>query len=469
MQGFVRHQVINILQPVAETVQDIQAQLEHFRKDLELTDGRVATNKSDLEQQEHNILGLRTSNKEIKAQIEKLQMEATKDSEELTRTNQDLQATKSVLAKLNEKTQHNKAAHEVLQQKFEDMDAMASLMKRDLGQFDQVFRTHMKSFNQLKDDHDDLHARHMEQCSKLEQTEQTTSGTDRAFQKFLKEHRHQCEEDTQILSNLTNHMNELAALVDDTRESLHKQGVDLQTATADIQLLTAGLDHENFGFKFSQLERQHAEAVANLQRTMDTLAKTDHTLAVLGDEFVGNKLTVQSILQDLGVKTADNMNSISELAKAQQRQGDVLKDTVWRADKAARDQKRLYEQQAATEQEIAGIQGVNKMTVEKLDAHAQEQQRTRSDITSLNKESDAGLNQLRGDLGAASTTLSKLSNRFDTCNHNIQGVGKGLQDVRLHTIKGEHNMLSPKSARTITPLRKSRTPTKTGGLLQAQA
>eukprot|EP00419_Tripos_fusus_P066116 CAMPEP_0172928100 /NCGR_PEP_ID=MMETSP1075-20121228/217807_1 /TAXON_ID=2916 /ORGANISM="Ceratium fusus, Strain PA161109" /LENGTH=510 /DNA_ID=CAMNT_0013789379 /DNA_START=63 /DNA_END=1595 /DNA_ORIENTATION=- len=499
MQGFIRHQVINILQPVAETIQDLQAQLEHFRKDLALTDGRVVENKSDCEQQERDILALRASDKDIKSQIEKLHIEATKDSEELTRTNQDLQANKAALAKLNEKTQHNKAAHEVLQQKFDDMDAMTRLMKRDFGQFDQVFRTHMKNFNQLKDDHDDLHTRHLEHGSKLEQAEQVTGGTDRAFQRFLnlhtrhlehgskleqaeqvtggtdrafqrflKDHRHQCEEDTQIMSNLTKHMNELAALVDDTRESLHKQGVDLQTATADIQLLSAGLEQENFGFKVSQLERQHAEVVANLQRTMDTLTKTDHTVARLGDEFVGNKLTVQSILQELGVKTADNMNSIAELAKAQQRHGDVLKDTVWRTDKAERDHKRLYEQQSATEQEVAGIQGINKVTVEKLDAHAQEHQRTRSDLASLNREADLGLTQLRGDMGTTSAMLAKLSNRFDACNHNIQGVGKGLQDVHKHTLSGEHNMLSPKSARTITPLRKPRAPSVNAGLLQPQ-
>jgi chromosome segregation ATPase len=468
MQGFIRHQVINILQPVAESIQDIQAQLEHFRKDLALTDGRVDNNKSDLEQSERDILALRASNKDINSQLDKLQVEATKDSEELTRTNKDLQANKAALTKLNEKTQHNKAAHEVLQQKFDDLDTMTRLMKGDFGQFDLVFRTHLKNFNQHKDDHGDLHARHLEHGSKLEQAEQKASATDRAFQKFLKDHRHQCEEDTQILSNLTKHINEVAALVDDTRESLHKQGVDLQTATADIQLLSAGLDHENFGFKVSQLERQHAEVVANLQRTIDTLAKSDHTLARLGDEFVGNKLTVQSILQDLGVKTADNMNSISELAKAQQRHGDVLKDTVWRTDKADRDHRRLYEQQATTEQDVAGIQGVNKVTAEKLDAHAQEQQRTRSDLAALNKEADAGLAQLRGDMGSTSATLSKLSNRFEACNHNIQGIGKGMQDVHKHTLKGEHNMVSPKSARTITPLRKPRTPAMSGGLLQPQ-
>jgi len=137
-------------------------------------------------------------------------------------------------------------------------------------------------------------------------------------------------------------------------------------------------------------------------------------------------------------------------------------------DKAERDHKRLYEQHAATEQEVTGIQGVNKVAAEKLDAHAQEHQRTRSDLATLNQEADLGLTQLRGDMGATSAMLSKLSNRFEACNHNIQGIGKGLSDVHKHTLNGEHNMVTPKSARTLTPMRKPRTPAVSGGLLQQQ-
>jgi len=317
---------------------------------------------------------------------------------------------------------------------------------------------HVKNFNQLKDDHNDLHGRHLEHGNKLEQAEQVLGGTDRAFQKFLKDHRHQCEEDTQILSNITKHLNELSALVDDTRESVHKQGLDIQTAVADIQLLTGALDQDNFDFRVSQLERQHDGMAGNLQRTIDMLNKTEDTVTRLGDEFVNSKITVQSILQDLGIKTADNINTISELSKVLQRQGDVLADTAQKTDRASRDQKRLYEQQNAAEQEIDGIKGVNKMTTEKLDAHAHEQSRTRSDLASLNNEADARLSRLRGDLGATGATLTKLSSRFKACNHNIQGVGKGLQDVHNHTLMGEHNLITPKSARTVTPVRRKRTP-----------
>jgi len=358
MQGVIRHQVINILQPVTETIQEIQAQLEHFEKDLALTDGRLANHESDLEQYGRNNIALRASNADIKSQLGKFQVETTKVSEELACTNQDLQVNKTALAKLNETTQHNKAADEELQQKFDDMDTMTRLMKREFGQFDQVFRTHIKNFNQLKDHHNDLHTRHMEHGSKLEQVEQKTDCTDCALQKFLKDHRHQRVEDTQILSNLTEHMKELTDLVDDTRESLHVQGLEIKTANADIQLLTVGLAHENYGFKLGQLECQHLEVAANLQRIVDRLADTDHILARLGDEFVANKLSVQSILKDLSVTTADNMNSISELAKAQQRHRDVLQETVWRTDKAQND----HSKPLASRRLLASREGVNKVT-----------------------------------------------------------------------------------------------------------
>lgn len=457
MQGFIRHQVISILQPVTEEIQDIQAQLEHFRKDMALTDGQVAANKADVENTERDILALKVSDKDLQSQIDTVRLEATKDSEELIRTNQDLQANKAVLAELNSKSQRSRAAHEELQLKFEDMGNLVSALNKHFGQFDQVIWTHVRNFNQLKDDHNDLHGRHLEHGKKLEQAEQELGGTDRAFQKFLKEHRHQCEEDTQVLSNITKQVNGLSALVDDTRESLHNQGLGLQTVTSDFQLLTSKLNH-SFPNSINQLEVKHAEMAANLQKTTEALTKTEYNVAELRTDVSCYRPGLQKTLQDLGIKAADNMNSVSELSKVVQRQGDVIADTTLRTDKASRNLKRLYEQQTASEQEIVSIRVVNKVTTEMLEAHAREHQRTRSDLTSLSRESDASLSQLRSDLGATGAMLRKLSNSFETCNHYIQGVGKGLQDVHNHTLMGEHNLIRPKSPRTITPLRKPRTP-----------
>jgi len=306
-----------------------------------------------------------------------------------------------------------------------------------------------------------LHRRHNDHAQKIDQAALVATNTDRALNKFLKDHQHQCEEDAQILVAMKQHMNEFVALLDETREAVYQQGLDLQVASANFQKPSPRLDNMGnssgnfFGNQFSHLERQVAENLANLQRTTERVAKTDNCLTELSDEFAGNKLTTQCALQELRVMTTDNTNCISELSLALQRQGVVLKDTSWRADKVVRDQKRLHEQQSLTEDEVVGLVDRCKTTNEQLDGCKNEQQRTRADVLVLGHEANRGLSQLRGEIGATSTSLGRLSSRFEVCNQNVNGLGKGLQDVTKHTLLGEHNLISPRSVRQsrMSPIR----------------
>lgn len=458
-QGFMRHQMINILQPITEEVQDLQAALELLRKDLNFANGRLDQHQKDLEEHDKEILANKTADKAMQERLNKMQVQAKSDQEELGRTQQDLQGTKAALSKMNEKAQHNKAKAELNESRVGDLLLAFNQMKKDLESVDVLLHGHIKGVNQLKDHHGDLHKRHNDQAEKLDEAAYVAGNTDRALNKFLKDHQHQCEEDSQILIGMKRHMNEFAALLDETREAVHQQGLGLMAANATLQTFgpkSGGVRGENMGDRFGQLERQQAEVVKDLQRTMDRVAQNFNSVTDLGDEFGAHKVATQSVLQDLGMKTMDNTDCISELARTVQRQGDVLNDTTERAYKVARDQKRLHEQQALTENDVVGLEGRYKKTTEALDGYKMEQQRTRADMLVLGREADSDLTQLRGDLGATSASLGKLTSRFGVCEHNVSGFGKGIQDVTKHTLKGEHNLLSPKSARNqLQPIRVS--------------
>jgi len=459
MQGLVRHQVVSILQPIAEEVHDLQAQIDHLRKDIAHTEGRVDQHKKTLDNQDREILANRAADKEMYTIIDKIRVEAVKDQEELGRTQQDLQGTKAALSKLNEKTHHSKAQAELTDQRVVGLAGNVSNLQKDLESVGELFRGHKKDINQLQDSNYALHNQHQKHFDKLDQASAMATNTDRVLNKFMKDHKHQCDEDMQILANITKQMNELAAVLDDTRQAVHNQGLDLQAVYLEIRHMTPSAGQEGgTGFKIERMERIQAETVDNLQRTMERLAKADHTIADLAGEFKGTKLTIQESLRELGLKISENVISISELARRLQRQGDALKDTTWRADKVARDQKRLYEQQALTDKEVVGLHNNYKTTNDRLEGYQHEQQRTRADLTVLGREADSGLTQLRGDIGTANTNLSKLTSRFEATNQNIQGVGKGLQDVTRHTLMGEHNLLSPKSVRHKMPPIQVRTP-----------
>jgi len=420
-----------------------------LRKDLAFANGRLGQHQKALDDHDQAILSNKAADNAMHERLNGMQVYAASDAEELIRTQQDLQGTKAALGKINEKAQHNKAKAELNESRVGDLVLGFNQMRKDLEGLDMVLRGHIKGVNQLKDNHDDLHTSHYDQVKKLDEAASLASDTDRALNKFFKDHRHQCEEDAQILGTMKKHMNEFAVLLDETREAVHQQGLALQAANASILTFGAksGQGGENVGTKFGQLERQLAEVVKDLKRTMERVAETDNSLAELRDAFGGNQISTQSTLQDLGMKTNDNTNCIRQLAWTVQRQGDVLKDTTECAGKVARDQKRLHEQQALTEDDVLGLQGKYTTTNDKLDGYKSEQQRTRADMLVLGRETNSGLSQLRGDLGATSSSLGSLASRFEVCNHNMNGFGKGLQDVTKHTLQGEHNLLSPKSAR----------------------
>lgn len=460
MQGFIRHQMINMLQPIAEEVQDLKAALDTFRKDIAFANGRLDQHQRELEGHDQAILANKAADKALQERIGKMQVQATNDAEELTRTQQDLQGAKAALGKMNEKAQINKSKAELNESRVGDLAVGVDQIKKDLESLDVMLHGHIKGVSQLQDNHGDLAKLHTDQALKLDEASYVAGNTDRALNKFLKDHQHQCEEDSQILMGMRKHMNEIAAVLDETREAVHQQGLALMAANASIANhfgpKGGGLRGENMGDRFGQLERVQNEAVKDLQRTMDRVAQNFNSLTELGDEFGAYKVATQSVLQDLGMKTMDNTDCISELARTVHRQGDVLNDTTERAYKVARDTKRLYEKQDLTENDVVGLGDRHKKTLEALGGYKMEQQRTRADMLLLGQEANSGLAALRADTAATSTSLGKLTSRFEVCNHNVNGFGKGIQDVTKHTAAGEHNLISPKAARNrIQPIRVS--------------
>jgi len=448
MQGLIRHMVCMILQPFAEHVRVLQTQMQHAQKDMHLMDERVNENKASLEQHDRDILGLRATSGQLSARLDKTQLELTKENEEKTRLDHELEATKVALSKNNERQQSLKMYVDGVQQQVEELESGVNTLKSNTAKFEKNYRGHMKNFTQLREAHDELIGRYSDSNSGLDEFKQQYQTMERDLQRFMKNHKKQTEEDTQILGSLNAHVTSVQALLEDTRESLQKTIGDVRSTNGDVQMIRDTLEHVNGQLKaMEELQRSHQESNHNLRKTMDLLNKTDNTLEKLGDAFVEEKQRSGSLMQDLKSKVDTHSESISGLNKLQHRQGDLLKDTVWRTDKLQRDAKRLQEQEDGTEAELQNLAAFHKATTNKLELHVQEQTKMQMDMQQMGKDMDNNLLQMKGDLGNTGVNLAKLGARFEACNSNLQGVGKGLQDVHRHIVAGENGLLAPKSAR----------------------
>jgi len=463
MQGLIRHQVVNILQPIADNVRELQAQLGHMRKDIALTDAGVSKNRASLDQHDRELLAVRTGAGQMNARIDKTQLELHKDREESAIFRTDLDNFQIAIQRMDERQQHAKSLAEVLEQKVADLGSTTLMLQHNSDKMDGNIRETARSLAQLHGSHEHLNNRHLQHANKLEETGFLRDRIERDFEIFLREHKQQSEEDTQLLQNLNVHMNKFSAMLDETRTALHKQECNMKTVQTEVEVLRIDLVAESGAIKkLDQLERRQTGTAEALKRTIDSASATEQSLEQLGDSFVANKVSVAANIEDLITKTEDNAECIAALLKAQQNQGDVLKDTLWKTDKSQRGLQRLQEQAAGTENEVHGLLQWHKTAKEKIDSQTAEHQKTKAEVHALGKDMDHNMHAVKGDLGSASDTLAQLANRFEDCHKNIQGVHRGLSDVNRHVVLGEHGMLTPKPNRSVAlPTLSSRTPRPT--------
>lgn len=450
MQGLIRHMICMILQPFAEHVRQLQTQMLHAQKDMHLLDDRVNHNKAHLDAHDRDILGMRSTDGALSARMDKMALEIAKEHEEAVKLEHDLEATKVALTKTNDRAQNLKMYVDAMQQRFDELDDGVAGMKGNVTKMDKTLKGHLKQFSQLKEAHDELIGRHSDGAGALDMHKEQYESLEREFQRFLKNHKKQTEEDTQILGSLNAHVTSLHAVVEDTRDSLQKTSSDLRSTNGDVQMVRDTLEHVTGQLKVvDEMQRAQQDMNHNLRKTMEMLSKTDDAVEKLGDSFVLDRKSANAVMQDLRAKAETHAESISGLSKMQSRQGDLLKDTVWRTDKLQRESKRLQEQADNDEMELQNLSASLKNANIKLEAHAQEHLKTQQDMQGLTKELDNSMNQMKGDLGTTGSTLAKLNARFEATTGNIQGIGKGLQDVHRHIQAGENGMLSPKTARQV--------------------
>uniref|UniRef100_A0A7S1WY63 Uncharacterized protein n=1 Tax=Alexandrium catenella TaxID=2925 RepID=A0A7S1WY63_ALECA len=449
MQGVIRHMVCLILQPFAEHVRQLQTQMLHLQQDMHLMDERTSQNRAHLEQHDRDFLAARACMGQMGARMDKIQLEQDKEHHDKVKLENELESTKAELANTNDRQQTIKLYADALQQRLEELSSGFDTLRGTVGKLDSSFRGHSKSFQHLKESHAELMGHHTEGQNVYAHYKEHFESLEREFQRFLKNQKKQSEEDTQILGSLNAHVTSLHAAVEDTRESLHKTTADLRSTNGEMQVVKTTLDHVTGQLKLvDDIQRTQQEMNHNLRKTMDQLSKTDGTLEKLGDAFVTERKNSSSAMQDLKAKADTHADSIGGLSKLQARQGDLLKDTVWRTDKLQRESKRLQEAEEHNEMEVQSLSSSLKSAHGKLEKHDQDHSKTQHDVQTLTKAVDDSLTQMRGDLGSTGNNLVKLNARFEASYSNLQGIGKGLQDVHRHIQSGENGMLAPKTPRS---------------------
>jgi len=438
MQSFIQHHVLAALQPVAEQVRELEQQMQHMTKDLALTDSKVEENTSNLIKHDKDLLDMRTSHGQANTWMNQAKISLAKEAEVRGKLEREHDATKTAMAKANERHQHCMHTVESLERKLGQLSGGFDALKNSVVGAERGLEDQSKYLADLKDSHDDLTTRHMNATNKLDESTELAEMTRRDLQNLAKTHGRETQEVLVVLSDIDAFVKNLQEKLDASNDFADKQALELNKTIGIVHSMKTALDHKDgISRRVDTMQARDEEMDSSLKRIAEDLERLQKKVEAMnitdgGDKNAGGGNS--ELLDELRLKLECVESDMSKLGNIQSQHIVQLKDSIMAIEKLQRDQGRIKDHADSTEQELVGLMSSHKQAGSKMDLHALEQQRLQSDVGNMRGEVDSGFQQMKGDIGSTSRTLAKLRSHYDAANTNMFGLAKGFQEAGRHVV-----------------------------------
>jgi len=466
MMSFVRHHILEALQPISDSLRETQQQVAHMAKDVALTDTKVDEHQSALQKVDNELMGIRNSSNALTSWMNRAQVEMRKEAEGREKVESDVDATKSAMAKANERHQHCMATVENLDRKLGHLNSHFGTLKDLVAGAEADIQGHGKHLAALQDSHEDLATHHGARAQELQQARELGEATVRDLQRLVEAHQHHCEETDVSINDIGDHLLKVRKTLDATVDLTDKDRAELKQNADFVKSIRQCLGHKDgVSYRLDGMQarddemynalKKHLEAFEHLQRLVESLS--GGALGTGGGDGGQPRGGGSDQLEELRVQVSAHEGSIDKIRDVQATHVEQLKDAIMALEKLQRDSRRIKDYADGTQNELAGLVTAHKQANTRMDSHTIDTGRLASDVQVMGRDVDSNLRQVKGDLGSTSAALSKLRSNFDATNTNMFGLAKGFQDAGRHVISadgGRSGTMSP----ALRPLSTMRTP-----------
>jgi chromosome segregation ATPase len=289
MENFIKHQMMAILQPFADHVQELDAHVTKLAEDLCQTDTNVAANTKGLETTNASVLELRNGLKKTNARLTTVREGLESCNQAKEHLQQGLESTNSNMQKINNSLESTIGAVQELQRGLKEADSDISMLQNGLKQTnDQIANQVLKELDNTNLKVSELTTSQVNYNSNFEmlkfEVEMKTQ--------FLQETRHGLEKNNVRTTALQKQLDELqkleealSAKLQDTCHHLTKTQRGLQATDTDVAKLKEGLESNDAATHI--LQQGHATWTQNL-----TNLSRAHDKSVFDIEFLKKELTL---------------------------------------------------------------------------------------------------------------------------------------------------------------------------------
>jgi len=449
MQSFMRSAMVSMLQPVAEHVREVQEQVDKLAKELKGVHARCDENKAHLDQQQEDLVALRTCTVKVESNIDRVQSDLAQTHREKERLLEDHEATKSDVAKVAGNLRASNNVLKALQGKAEDLEADVKTLQQSSVKAAKQIQEQGESGAQLREYTEGLSGKHTDVVRDLADLAKVHSTTESALSKFI----HSCEQaDTGLqteLQRLRDHLDSLETRLGGTQ----RQAIETADAVKQIEGTLRQFRSTDDGFsQVNNLQAWRDSTAQSLRDLLVDVERLDKALAQLQNKTSVDKENADSQFRDVEGRVKNNFNRLEKLGAGHQTHSEQIKKAELTIGRLQRGLEALGEQSDLLHADQQNLRTAHSDAVNKQEVHRIALAKTQADLHHATKElhsTGKQVHSLKDCLAETNLSMTKLGGRYDSCTKNIMGMTKGLQDISKSVGQGEHGLLPPKSARRL--------------------
>jgi len=462
VQDFVSMQMTSILRPFAESVQQLQAEVDELLESTAQARDLVSSHVLRLDQHDERLQTLEASSTQTSDKLERTQADIGALKKEKRSLEGNHEMTKAAVVKSRETLGGVATSVEELQQALRD--ALARLgdveagLPREVGRLEDYVEGRLNKQGKATRDLTERHTALTTACTRAEALAEDAS---KSVSEIVRVGQQQRKQDLGSVTNLGDLASSLEARLFDVNKQLLRHDDSFKDTDRELQHLKNWTDSMA---DLRELGPRQAECGAAVKEAMRRLDRAEEGICLVRQEGRPEVDEQAKALARVDQRLTSSIADIVQWKQTATAQYDALSSTGDRLNGLEQGQARLEARTAAAELEIASAAAWrtdSTQTLQALGRGAEEQRAATRQAQELAAGTSAGLGALRGEVGTDREHVAKLSSRIDMCCSYFNGLGRGLQDTQRQILSGDGGLLPPPKAShaaALPALPRARTP-----------
>lgn len=452
VQDFVRLHMMSILQPFAERVHELQAQVEQLAEDLASSHSAAEERGSRLQQTEQQLSALQEADAQAGERLERALAELASLKKEKSRLEGNHEMTKASVGKTKEMFAQISSSVEALQKSLADSDGRIGALERGLPEVEQRISGAVE--NRLDRQGrvcKELNEKQAEMHRTCQQAKAASESTGALVKELMSSNGQRLQQDLDGLAGLGERTSELEARLRGVDECLEKHSEAFKASDREIAHLRTWSGQVA---DLREAQARQTEAMAPLAQQASRLEKLEADFAQVLDNAVSDRKLQSNELSELEQRVQKNIADIVRWRDNQKAQCDTISSAGKRLEALEAGQGDLARRADDSESELQELAAWRQGAARLLDSHGSALDAARCDLSRAQERIDGtstGLQGMRSEVHADRELLTKLSSRIEMCCTYFNGLGKGLQDTHRQIVSGESGLLPPKPSGTVLP------------------